>query len=201
MVMKKIVCILSLLLSFVGMQAQENRVNRLPEIDSDRPQKVYTERNSGFWISPELSGAYSCRFNHSNFGFVELDVTAGYRFNEFVRLGAGIGARYYLDNNAVRKSNIAWTMPVFANIRGNMMATNYRNVVPYYSVDLGGTVRDGFLFRPTVGLRVGQQRSAFLVGLGYVGQDLKSYYVNKMGIIFDKRKFVSFVTLKLGYEF
>lgn len=59
-------------------------------------------------------------------------------------------------------------------------------------------MRDGFMLRPTVGLRVGLERSAFLVGLGYVGQDLSTYSRDNLR---KTRRFVNFITLKLGYEF
>lgn len=54
------------------------------------------------------------------------------------------------------------------------------------------------MLRPTVGLRVGLERSAFLVGLGYVGQDLSTYSRDNLR---KTRRFVNFITLKLGYEF
>ncbi len=123
---------------------------------------------------------------------------AGYRFNEYVRVGLGLGARYYFDNNKVRSTLSEWAFPIFLNIRGNFIPTRYRDVVPYYSFDIGGTVRDGFMLRPTVGLRVGLERSAFLVGLGYVGQDLSTYSRDNLR---KTRRFVNFITLKLGYEF
>ena len=131
----------------------------------------------------------------TNAGFGSV---AGYRFNEYVRVGLGLGARYYFDNNKVRSTLSEWAFPIFLNVRGNFIPTRYRDVVPYYSFDIGGTVRDGFMLRPTVGLRVGRERSAFLVGLGYVGQDLSTYSRDNLR---KTRRFVNFITLKLGYEF
>lgn len=183
----------------VAASAQINQVNRLPEVGStESTQKDYTENQTGFWMAAEASAAYSCRLFNSNFGYTELDVVLGYRFNEYIRVGVGFGGRCYFDNNKVRTSASEWAFPLFANFRGNFMPTQYRSVVPYYSLDIGGTARDGFLIRPTVGLRVGRERSAFLVGLGYVGQDLTTYSRDSFR---DTRKFVSFITLKLGYEF
>lgn len=182
-------------------QAQENQVNRLPEVDNRNAQKVYTENETGFWCSAEAVGAYSCRLFNSNFSLAEVDFTGGYRFNEYLRVGIGIGGRYYFDNSKVRYTSSEWAFPLYANVRGNFIPTQYRSVVPFYSFDLGGTIRDGFMMRPTVGIRVGQERHAFLLGVGYTGQDLKSFEINDMGHKVSKRKFVSFVTLKLGYEF
>ena len=101
------------------------------------------------------------RLFNSNFGYTEIDAVAGYRFNEYVRVGLGLGARYYFDNNKVRSTLSEWAFPIFLNVRGNFIPTRYRDVVPYYSFDIGVTVRDGFMLRPTVGLRVGRERSAW----------------------------------------
>ena len=98
----------------------------------------------------------------------------------------------------MRSTLSEWAFPIFLNVRGNFIPTRYRDVVPYYSFDIGVTVRDGFMLRPTVGLRVGRERSAFLVGLGYVGQDLSTYSRDNLR---KTRRFVNFITLKLGYEF
>lgn len=187
--------------ALLTMNAQLNEVNRLPEISNARQQAEYRDSNTGFWISPEVSGGYSCRLNHSNFSFAEMTVTGGYRFNEYLRVGIGFGGRYYIDNSKVRYYSSAWSFPLFANIRGNIIPTEERDVVPYYSFDLGGSIRDGFLMRPTIGIRIGRNRSAMLVGISYVGQHLKSYGYNEEGYKIAKGKFASFISLRLGYEF
>lgn len=188
-------------LSVLSTSAQENHVRRLPDIEKSGEQKIYTDKTDGFWIAAEASGAYSCRLYHSNFGLAEVDVTAGYRFNEYFRCGIGVGARYYFDNDKVRFDSSEWACPIYANVRGNIIPTMYRNVVPFYSFDIGGSIRDGFMIRPVVGIRVGQARHAFLLGLGYLGQNLKSYDFDESGKRYAKGKFVSFITLRLGYEF
>lgn len=182
-----------------SVPAQLHRVTRMPEIDKSNVQKDYYENENGYWMAAEAGAAYSCRLFGSNFGFTEVDVTGGYRFSEYFRAGLGLAARLYFDNNAVRKNDSPWAMPVFVNFRGNFIPTQYRNVVPFYSIDTGATFRDGFMIRPSVGLRIGQQRNAFVVSAGYLGQNLKiedSHAPSK-----GKEKFVSFVTLRLGYEF
>lgn len=182
----------------VAASAQINQVTRLPQVGAPEKQADYTSAGSGFWMAAEASAAYSFRLFNSNFGYTEIDAVAGYRFNEYVRVGLGLGARYYFDNNKVRSTLSEWAFPIFLNVRGNFIPTRYRDVVPYYSFDIGVTVRDGFMLRPTVGLRVGRERSAFLVGLGYVGQDLSTYSRDNLR---KTRRFVNFITLKLGYEF
>jgi len=194
------------LLAAIPVFSQENEVRRMPSVNNQNLQKNYSTFQTGFWISAEAVGGYSCRLMNSNFAFAEIDVTGGYRFNEYLKIGVGFGGRYYFDNSKVRFSSSEWSFPLYANVRGNFIPTAYRSVVPYYSVDLGGTIRDGFLFRPAVGLRIGQQRNAFLVALAYTGQGLQSYeYRIPAGSPFilkeKKNKFVSFISLKLGYEF
>lgn len=157
----------------------------------------YTEFTQGFWCSVELQGAYSCHIENNNGGLTELDIVGGYRFNEYFRLGFGLGARYYFNNEKIRHSDIEWSFPIFLNARGNIIPAEHRSIVPYYSVDLGGTIRDGVMFRPTIGVRFGEPRSAFLVGITYLGQSLKApIEVGKY-----ERDYTSFVGLKLGYEF
>ncbi len=191
----------ALLLAAGSVFGQENQVLRMPEITNSDTQKNYSAQETGFWIAAEAVGGYSCRISNSNFSLAEVDVTAGYRFNEYLRVGAGFGGRYYFDNNKVRFRTEKWAFPLYVNVRGNFIPTNYRTTVPYYSFDIGGTILDGFMMRPTVGLRIGQQRSAFLIGLTYTGQSLTGYTWNEFGTRDPHTKFVSFISLKVGYEF
>lgn len=165
-----------------------------PGITPDADLKSYWNIDKGFWISGQLQGAYSLMLRGNNIPMIELDVTGGYRFNEYLRTGIGFGVRYYIDNRKMRKSDVALSMPIYANIRGNIIHGGYRTVVPYYSLDIGGAVRDGFLWRPTIGIRVGQERSAFLAGLVYTGQCYKSVETNKS-------RYGSFLGITLGYEY
>lgn len=182
--------------------AQENRVKRLPEIaqPTSEDYHVYREKNTGFFAAAELVGGYSCRLFNSNFGFLELDAIGGYRFNEYLHVGAGLGARYYFDNNKARYTTSKWAGPIFLDVRGQFIPSLHRNVVPYYSFDIGGTIRDGFMIRPTLGLRIGENRSAFLVGIAYTGQDMTTPWYRE-GERVKRGRFVSFVNLKIGYQF
>lgn len=153
----------------------------------------YATYDRGFWMAGEFRPAYTLNVSSSNSPVIELDVVGGYRFNEFVRVGVGFGGRYYIKSENIRNGNISWSFPIYTNIRGNFIPTGYRDVVPYYSIDLGGTIRDGFMWRPTVGLRIGQKRSAFLLGLTYTGQSLINNYL--------ERRYCSMLGLTLGYEY
>lgn len=190
-----------LLLSAQILQAQENKVARMPEIGNEHVQNVYTSYNHGFWIAPEATVAYTCRIANKNMAFAEISATGGYRFNEFFRVGLGFGGRCYFLNSGERYYRSRWSFPIFANVRGNFIPTDYRDVVPYYSVDLGATVRDGFMVRPTVGLRIGQNRSAMLIGLSYIGQATKLNKFSDAGERYASSKFLNCFALRIGYEF
>lgn len=184
---------------FLTYQKTEiNKISRRNPADNLKPgRNTYTEyyrSDKGFWFGFDLYGGVSTNVNKDNGGLGELDFTAGYRFNEYLRVGAGIGARYYIDNGNLRHSSVEWSFPIFANVRGNILPSYERRVVPYYSFSIGGAIRDGVMVRPTIGARFGDlKRSAFLLGLSYLGQDLKAPNGGN--------KFQSFVTLNIGYEF
>lgn len=164
-----------------------------PAVKEDRAIRNMTDTDTGFWMSAQVNGSYSVFISDKCTPWTELDVVGGYRFNQYIKVGVGFGGRYYFENDRLRSNNVKWSFPVFATVRGNFVPDDYRSVTPYYSLDLGAAIRDGFMWRPTVGLRIGQSRSAFLVGITYTGQSLKY----KTG----KDRYISGVGLTLGYEF
>lgn len=158
-----------------------------------------SKNNTGFFFAVEASGGVTV--TGATVPMVELDVVGGYRFNEFVRLGIGLGPRYYINGDRIRAAKKEqWTMPLYLNIRGNFIPGDYRNVIPYYSVDAGYTIGDDFMIRPSVGVRFGSNRSAFLLGIAYLGQNMKTGIINP-DTNKETKYFGSFLCLKLGYEF
>lgn len=164
-----------------------------PAITRDRALGDMNDNDTGFWMSAQINGSYSVFLSSRCAPWTEFDVVGGYRFSQYLKVGIGIGGRYYFDNSRLRSKNEEWSFPIFATVRGNFITDAYRDVTPYYSVDLGGAIQDGFMWRPTVGLRIGQSRSAFLVGITYTGQSLK--YVT------GKDRYVSGLGITLGYEY
>lgn len=164
-----------------------------PEESSRRKYVDYENNETGYWWSAELSGGISAFYDKSNFGLTQFSVVNGYRFNDFIRVGVGIGARYYIDNNKVRRKSNAWSFPIYADFRGNFVPQDLYRVVPYWSVDIGSSIRDGFFFSPTLGIRLGGKRSNMLIGVTYTGQTMNTKW--------DNSEFVSFFSLKIGYEF
>lgn len=200
---RKVITALLIIFALSPGFSQNNVVKRLPAIKEEKVGQYhnYAENQTGFFCAAELIGGYSCRLEKSNFGFLELDAVGGYRFNEYLNVGAGMGARYYFANNLIRHTTAKWAGPMFIDVRGQFIPHQFRNYVPYYSFDIGGTIRDGFMIRPTLGLRIGEPRSAFLVGISYTGQDLTSFRWDDLGQKTKKNRFVSFITLKVGYQF
>lgn len=206
--MKKLFLLLAAaFLSMSGAIAQNNaaeagRTIKMPT-ENGRPFKDYGSVSSGFWNAVELQGGYSVNHGHSNIGITELDYVAGYRVNEFFRFGAGLGARFYPKSNHLRDTSWKWSFPIFLNVRGNIIGReHYRTVVPYYSLDAGGAIHDGFMVRPTIGLRIGDfERSAFLVGISYLAQNIRIARFDSEGNYSRDNYLSSFVTLKIGYEF
>ncbi len=156
----------------------------------------YYEYDRGFWFGFDLYGGISTNVGskRSNSPVTELDATVGYRFNEYVKVGVGAGVRYYINGENIRYRDADIVFPIYANVRGNIIPSYERKVVPYYSLSVGGVVDDGVMVRPTIGARFGDfKRSSFLLGLSYLGQSMKDPW--------NENRFQSFVVLSVGYEF
>lgn len=79
--------------NFAAAQSKPTRDVKMPtERHEGIVVKDYVEYDRGFFMSGELSGAWSLNSGRDNLGLVELDATAGYRFSDFFRAGIGIGA-------------------------------------------------------------------------------------------------------------
>lgn len=190
--MKRIILLFSVMLLAVGADAQNDGV-RLPQRPKTSGYKDYSSEQKGFWCSVELDAGSSVRFNGKNIQQAQVTYTAGYRFCEYLRVGLGFGGRYYFNNADVRGTDVDWSFPIYANVRGNIISQDNRTAVPFWSFNIGGVVRDGFYMSPTIGYRFGEQRNSFIIGLSY---SLENLYVAP-----GKREAENFVLLKLGYEF
>ena len=190
--MKKI--LLTTLLIAIGLTASaQYRDVKLPEKPQQRPYKTHDGVDKGFWHAIEAEGGSSVMANRTNAQFATLSWTGGYRFSEFLRVGAGVGVRMYVHNANVRDTDNKFGVPIFANARGNFMASYDRDGVPFWSVNIGGMTNEGFFCSPTVGYSFGGLRNNFQIGLSYSINCFKDY--TKMNTAY------SYVGLKLGYEF
>ncbi len=184
---------ISFILCFFVIHLNAQQEIRLPEKPNNPKYVEYTERKKGVWYAVEANGGSSILTNHTNAQRAGFSVTAGYMFSEFLKMGIGAGANFYVNNNdAMRSKNMA-TIPVFFDIRGTLASMDVRDFAPYWSLDIGGAVYDGFFFSPTFGMRLGSRRSSWLLGLSYTLQCIQNQP--------NYPEAVSFASFKVGYEF
>lgn len=202
--MKKFFLISAMLLcGFSFLKAQN-----LPEgvIMPDRPKtKAYVDyswKESGFWAGLDLASGASVNVDPKYATAVTTDIhaVAGYRFNSFIMIGAGVGAKIYAPSgnrvDAKYPGNIV-SIPVFFNARGVMIDPRSRVTLPCWSLDLGYSFFDGIYVSPMLGVRVGGgERHHFIAGLAYVlqGADLRFGDAYQKGYLHS-------IQLKLAYQF
>ncbi len=169
---------------------------RLPNEPKQPSYHDYSLDDSGSWCAIEATGSSTIILDKRNAQRVSFAFSGGYRFNEYFRLGCGIGGACYVNgNNVLRKDKNEFTMPIFIDLRGNILSQQIREVVPYWSVDIGSYLGDGFFFSPTLGMRIGQFRNALLLGLNYnIGEVKRNKHIYPSGA-------THFLGLKIGYEF
>lgn len=187
------------------------RPDNLTILAPKKPGKIYEHKDRGFYIATDLSVSYS--FGHGfhpatkdhNMGFFEIDVAGGWMFSEYTKLGLGIGGRYYFAGKHI--INHHFGLPLYIDFRGNLLSYKTNKLVPFYILNVGCTFPDGIMIRPQIGLKFGQPHQ-FTVAFGYVGQAMRryNYLFNNAGFEMSvndgyKRKYFSYLTLKLGYEF
>lgn len=191
--MKKILILICFCSVGTVVKAQE-RVIKMPEAPKQQPYTEFTLKEKGYWCSVDLSIGPSLVFHEKNLLTTGINFVNGYRFNDYLRIGIGVGAQYHaVNNDKIRNTDIKWSMPIFVNARGNFISQDVREIVPFWSVDLGGVVHDGFMFTPSVGCRIGEQRSALLLSLGYSLRTIDT----KEGCAQAR----SYAVFKVGYEF
>ena len=190
--MKKMVCLALLALLAMPSFAQYRDV-KLPQQPKQNNYRDYTSEDKGFWYALEAEGGSTIMEHSRNMQYVNLTFTGGYRLSEFLRVGAGFGGRMYVNNDEVRNTGSKFGVPIFANVRGNIISAQDRDGVPFWSVNIGGITKEGFYLNPTIGYSFGGVRNNFLIGLSYTW----SSYKDKAE---DNRTYSGF-GLKLGYEF
>lgn len=165
----------------------------LPEKSQRTAYKDHSSQDTGFWCAVDVDGGSSLMYGKTNMQYTNLLFTGGYRINEFLRVGAGLGLRTYVHNNNVRHSDSPLALPLFVNTRGNILSAMDREAVPFWSVNAGGVVGDGFLLNPTLGYSFGGSRHNFLIGL--------SYTLSSFTDLTNAKRTYSYLGVTLGYEF
>ena len=171
--------------------AQYREVN-LPSRPQQTNYKGTASEERVFWCSFETEGGTSIMESKPNMQFGNISFTGGYRFNEFLRIGAGLGARIYLNNSTVRNTNSKFGIPIYTNVRGNFISAYERDGVPFWSLNFGGITKEGLFISPTIGYSFGGLRNNFLIGLSYTLTRFENCTLTKQNY--------SYLSFKLGYE-
>lgn len=158
------------------------------------------EQEKGYWYAIEGSYGQAIYQNNSD-GYTQLSFSNGYRLNEYLRFGGGVGVRWYVVNNSNRHASNDWSFPIYANARGNVISQNVLRVVPFWSFDMGAAINDGFFFSPTFGARFGGKRSNLLLALSYMGQNMRFDRFDGGYFMIKETKYVNFLSFKIGFEF
>lgn len=190
--MKKIILSILLLGATMTTNAQYRDV-KLPEKPKQTGYRDYEKEDAGFWYAAEAEGGSSIMVHHPNMQYVNLSFTGGYRLSEFLRFGAGIGARMYINNANVRDTDNKFGVPVYANVRGNFISAYDRDGVPFWSLNIGGITNEGVFVSPAIGYSFGGLRNNFQISLTYTITNFKDCT--------ETNQAYSYFGLKLGYEF
>ncbi len=199
--MNKLTALLGLILmSASSLSAQSDKEIVLPQKPHRAKYVDHTQSETGFWCAAEAEAGSTVMLNHANMQAAQLTYTGGYRFNEYIKVGVGFGAKYYFNNNARRRGNAnSCTFPLFFNARGNFLSQADRSMVPYWSVSVGHVFKDGFVFSPSVGLRFGEQRSSWLLGISYSLNHINTDHLEVPPAT--RIETTSSLMLHVGYEF
>jgi len=177
--MKKLVVILSLVLTVLPAMAQNHTDYTLPDKPHRGKYVDFPSQYSGFWFAVQASGA-----SYFNTGLgCQADLILGYRAGEFFRFGPGVSPGI---------CGGAFSLPVYLDLRGNLISQESRMAVPYWSLDAGWNFAESFkciYASPTVGVRVGMPRNDFIAGLSYIFQMVPGWSPTHA------------VGLRIGFEF
>lgn len=190
--MKRIALFIVMLSALVSANAQYRDVT-LPDKAQQKGYRDYNSKDNGFWCAIELDGGSSIMVHSPNMQYAGLSFTGGYRVNEYLRIGAGLGGRIYVNNADVRDTDNKFGIPIFANVRGNFISAYDRDGVPFWSLNIGGITNEGFFASPTIGYSFGGLRNNFQIGLNYTITSFKDCTKTDMAY--------SYFGLKIGYEF
>lgn len=179
--MKKLIAILAFGLVMIPALAQNHTGYKLPEEPNRAKYIDFPSQDQGLWFAAQFTPAIG--FGGARGIWAAADLIAGYRTGEFFRFGLGISPRF--------DQISGFGLPVYVDLRGNIISQESRMAVPYWNVDLGWAFNNnGVYFSPTVGARIGMPRNDFIVGLTYILQH--SIYAGRV---------FSAVGLRVGYEF
>ena len=177
--MKKFLAIAAFALMMIPALAQNHTGYTLPDEPKRAKYIDFPSQDKGLWFAAQLTPALFLGREGFN---IQADLIAGYRFGEFFKVGAGISPGILAGR---------FKLPVYLDLRGNIISQESRMAVPYWSLDAGYTISSycpGVYVSPTVGVRVGMPRNDFIAGLTYILQGVPGTALHGVG-------------LRLGFEF
>ncbi len=183
--MKKLITVIGLVLMLFPSFAQNHKDYTLPSEPKRSRYIDFPSQDRGLWFAVQATPAINSIDSFS----AQVDLIAGYRTGEWLRIGAGISPKYSSGKNAM-------VLPVYLDLRGNLISQESRMAVPYWSFDAGYTFGGNYAYRglylsPTVGVRVGMPRNNFIAGITYIMQHIgPGSFLPSHG-----------VGLRVGYEF
>ncbi|MBO4670529.1 MAG: hypothetical protein J5640_01630 [Bacteroidales bacterium] len=175
--MKRLIAVIGLSLMLIPALAQNHTDYTLPEKPKRAEYIDFASLDKGLWFAVQLTPALAYTSEGSG-TFCQADLIAGYRFGEFFKLGLGIAPRLVSMPESVAfrmaaKPVSSVVLPLFLDIRGNIISQESRMCVPYWNLDAGYTFGQGFYASPTVGVRVGRPRNNFIAGVTYMFQHIQ----------------------------
>jgi len=175
--MKKLIAVAAFVLMMVPALAQNHTGYALPEEPKRAKYIDFPSQDKGFWFAVQAAPAVMTSEGFSG----QLDLMLGYRFGEFFKVGPGVSPRF---------SASGFSMPIYLDLRGNIISQESRMAVPYWSLDAGYSIGNvkGIYASPTFGVRVGMPRNNFIAGLSYILQGSGSGLLHGVG-------------LRIGFEF
>lgn len=194
--MRRIVIVILLTFTSIVSSFSQNRTITLP----DRPKRGqyvdYSIKDSGWWCAAQLNGGVASTTDAHYSAVYQVDFVNGYRFSEFLKVGIGVSPRLYGGGNGfpLREDgrSIVYSLPIYVDLRGNIISQADTMFAPYWNVDLGYSINEGIYLSPCVGMKFGGIRHNFIVGISYGLQGHKTESYNKP---------IHLLGLKAGYEF
>lgn len=175
--MKKLLILTAVLFCMAATaSAQHNQNITMPE----KPQRAkyvdYSVLRTGYWVAAQAGAFYGSQ----NTFVGQFDLTMGYRFSEFLKVGVGVAPRIGLPS-----------IPVYADVRGNFISQEDTMFALCWSADIGYAFNQGGIYvSPGIGARFGGLRHNLLIGINYILQGQPS-----------PADALHLVGLRIGYEF
>ena len=127
----------------------------------------------------EVSFAYGVGIGQISLDEWNIQTVHGYRFNDYLFLGGGVGFIKYTDDFYDGGAII----PVFANVKGYL--GNSHLVNPFASIDLGYGMREkgGLYFNPAVGINIRAfRRLGVFMSIGYQHATVYDFAIKNINI-------------------